>query len=319
MRSADFLELRVREESLMKKPIESTCLKIVFIFFSVVPAQAQIVTQNREQSCQGPVFSSRELSHPATITSRQIPAMTQEALDHDVHGRVVLEAVLCRTGRITDLRVVESLPYGMTEKAVESVRKIEFTPAEMNWHSVSQKIRFESSFNEEGLDEISAKDAEGRMIGTVEIIGNRRLTAKEILDLIQTRPGDLFSAQQVKADLAAILASGYFNSKGTRVQLENSKDGGVVVVFEVQELPPISAVKFEGLEGVAESVIVEALRKDQTDVLVGQVYDPLKVRNATSIIRKVLASRGQRNVNVEALTEQLTAGSVALTFLISRK
>jgi TonB family protein len=78
--------------------------------------------------------------------------MTQEALAHDVHGRVVLEAVLCRTGRVTDLRVVESLPYGMTEKSIESVRQLKFTPAEMNWHTVSQKMRFEFYFNERGVD-----------------------------------------------------------------------------------------------------------------------------------------------------------------------
>jgi TonB family protein len=119
----------------------------------VLPARAQYV-RNREETCGGPVYSGRELSRRATITSRPIPGMTKEALAHDTHGRVVLAAVLCRTGRVTDLRVVESLPYGMTEKALEAARQIRFTPAEMNWRTVSQKVRFEFHFNDNGLSKI---------------------------------------------------------------------------------------------------------------------------------------------------------------------
>jgi TonB family protein len=97
--------------------------------------------------------------------------MTQEALAHDVHGRVVLEAVLCRTGRITDLRVIESLPFGMTEKVLETVRQIKFVPAEKDWHTVSQRMRFEVLFNDSGVDAITAEEADGR---NVEAIRNSR-------------------------------------------------------------------------------------------------------------------------------------------------
>jgi len=96
----------------MKKSIDSRYINIILMLLFVVPAKAQHLNQNGEETCHGPVFSARELSRRATITSGPIPAMTQEALANDVHGRVVLEAVLCRTGRVTDLRFVESLPMG---------------------------------------------------------------------------------------------------------------------------------------------------------------------------------------------------------------
>ena len=125
----------------MNKLVPLRYIKIILMLLFVVPAKAQNVSQNREEICHGPVFSALELSRRATIISRPIPAMTQEALAHDVHGRIVLEAVLCRTGRVTDLRVVKSLPYGMTEKALEAVRLIKFTPAEINWqHSVTDEV-----------------------------------------------------------------------------------------------------------------------------------------------------------------------------------
>jgi TonB family protein len=303
----------------VKKSTDSGHIKIILLLLFVMPTEAQSLNQNREETCHGPVLSARELSRRATITSRQTPTMTQEALAHDVHGRVVLEAVLCRTGRVTDLRVVESLPYGMTEKSIESVRQLKFTPAEMNWHTVSQKMRFEFYFNERGVDEIAAKDAEGRIVEAVEIVGNRRITANEIMVLIQTRPGDLCRVQQLKKDLAAIMATGYFDSGDTRVQTENGAGGGVVIVIEVHELPLISEVKFEGLKGVAESVILEALSKEEIDLREGRVYDPVKVKTAISVIRKVLESSGQRDVDVELHIESLTATCVVLTFVIKGK
>jgi len=288
----------------VKKSRYSTYFKIILIPLFVVPAKAQNLNQNHEERCEGPVFSSRELSRRATITSRSIPEMTKEALEHDVHGRVVLEAVLCRTGRVTDLLVLESLPYGMTEKAVEAVRQMKFIPAEKDWHTVSQRIRFEFHFNDRGVDPIDARDAQGRNVESIEIVGNRRITANEIINLIQTRPGEIFSEQQIKKDLASILATGYFDSRGTRVQTEKLASGGVVIIFEVQELPLISEIKLEGLK-VDESVIFEALRTNEFDLRPGGVYDPAKVKRTISIIRNILASNDQPDAVIYAVNDYL--------------
>lgn len=302
----------------MKKSPHSRYFKILLMLLVVVPAKAQNVNQNREEICDGPVFASRELSRRATITSRPNPEMTKEALEHDVHGRVVLEAVLCRTGRITDLRVLESLPYGMTEKTLEAVRQMKFVPAETDWHTVSQRMRFEFYFNERGV-EIAAEDAEGRTIEAIEIVGNRRLKANEIMSLIQTRPGDLCSVQQMQKDLVRILATGYFNSRGTRVQTEKRSSGGVVIVIEVQELPLISQVRIEGLKGIPESVVFEALQQEEIDMRPGRVYDLAKVKTAISVVGEILASHGQPDAVIEERTEFLTATSVVLVLVIRSK
>ncbi len=222
----------------LKKSIVSVHIFIVFMLPFVVCARAQSLDQ---ETCDGPVYLAREVSRRATIGSREIPGMTREALSHDVHGRVVIEAVLCHTGKVTDVQVIESLPDGMTEKAVEAALTTKFTPAEINGHPVSQKMRFEFHFNERGL-EIAAKEAEGRLVDFLEIVGNRRVTDKEILECIQTRPGEAFSEEQIKKDLAAILATGQFD-KTTRVVTAESTRGGVGVTFEVSELPIIREVK----------------------------------------------------------------------------
>jgi hypothetical protein len=47
---------------------------------------------------------------------------------------------------VTDIKIVEGLPDGLTEKAVESTRGIKFEPAEKGGEVVSQFLRRELHF-----------------------------------------------------------------------------------------------------------------------------------------------------------------------------
>lgn len=290
-------------------------LFIIPMLFFLVTAQAQNANQrNRQEKCAGPVYTYQQVTQRARITRPLDIKITEDARAHDVHGRIVVEVVLCRTGRVTDLRVTESLPYGMTESALEAVRRITFTPAEMNWHTVSQRQRFEFLINDRGIR--APSDAAGRLVEAVWVMGNRRLSKEEILLWVRTRPGESYSLDQITQDLNAVLATGYFDKLRTRVNAEDGIRGGVVVTFEVFELPLISEVKFEGLKDLTESVIVDALLKENIDVRKGAFYDPVKVRSAVRVIRNLLESKGQENANVEVRSENVTATALVLTFVI---
>jgi TonB family protein len=292
-------------------------LIVVVMLLFLVTARAQNVNQkNRQEKCAGPVYTYQQVTRRARITQPLDIKITEDARAHDVHGRIVVEAVLCRTGRVTDLRATESLPYGMTESALEAVRRITFTPAEMNWHTVSQRQRFEFLINDRGIREIAPGDAAGRLVESVEVIGNRRLSKEEILRWVRTRPGERYRPNQLTEDLNAVLATGYFDKLRTRVNVEDGIRGGVVVTFEVFELPLIGEVKFEGLKELTESVILDALLKENIDVRKGAVYDPVKVRSAVRVIRNLLESKGQGNANVEVLNQNVTATAIVLTFVI---
>jgi TonB family protein len=88
----------------------------------------------------------KEVTRRAKITHIREPGFTEEARAHGVEGTVVLTAVLCRTGKVTDIKIVEGLPDGLTEKAVESTRGIKFEPAEKGGEVVSQFLRRELHF-----------------------------------------------------------------------------------------------------------------------------------------------------------------------------
>jgi TonB family protein len=115
---------------------------------AVCRASAAGTTQSEKPAtCSVPVYRAKDVSRRAQFISRPAPAGEPEGEgDWEEKGRVVLKAVLCHTGEVTDIEVVEGLPDGLTEKAVEAARRIKFTPAERRGKKVSQRAVFEYTF-----------------------------------------------------------------------------------------------------------------------------------------------------------------------------
>jgi len=85
----------------------------------------------------------------AKITHFDDPDYSKEAWQHGIKGRVLLRAVLCADGRVTNVEVIKGLPYGLTEKALATMLKMKFKPAQKDGHPVSVAILREFSFGED--------------------------------------------------------------------------------------------------------------------------------------------------------------------------
>jgi TonB family protein len=62
---------------------------------------------------------------------------TEVARRNRVEGTVIIETLIRRSGRVTDIRVLKGLPDGLTEAAVETVRQWRYRPAVRNGVPVS--------------------------------------------------------------------------------------------------------------------------------------------------------------------------------------
>ncbi|MEP6704922.1 MAG: outer membrane protein assembly factor BamA, partial [Acidobacteriota bacterium] len=80
------------------------------------------------------------------------------------------------------------------------------------------------------------------------------------------------------------------------------------------ELPIVRDLQFTGLKAVQESDVLKAFREQRVGISKEAVYDPVKARNATRILRELLASKGFPNATVEIKEEEVSATSIALTF-----
>lgn len=267
--------------------------------------------------CDGPVYERGELSRPARVTSNPAPGFTDEARQHGVCGVVRLTAVLCRTGLVTDVEVVEGLPHGLTERAVESVRRAGFTPGGRDGQPASQRAKFEYRFMAGDCGgTVFAERRGGQLVEDVQVEGNRRHTDEFILGNVKTRAGDPYDPAQVQRDLEALLHLSIFDKTATRVSTATGARGGAVVIFTVRELPVVRDITFAGLASVSEEEVLNALREGGTGLWKEAVYDPLGVRRAERVIRELLASRGRPWASVVAEVEEVSSQSVTLSFRV---
>jgi TonB family protein len=96
---------------------------------------------------EGRIYQASELTQKAVITFKPEPSYTEEARRALVTGTVRLRAVLASDGTVKHILVLNSLPHGLTERAVAAARKIKFTPARVNGMPVSQGVLIEYNFN----------------------------------------------------------------------------------------------------------------------------------------------------------------------------
>jgi protein TonB len=79
--------------------------------------------------------------------ARVDPVYTESARRARIQGVVIVETIIDTHGRVTDVRVLKSLPMGLSESAVDAVRQWRFKPATLDGRAVSVyftlTVRFE--------------------------------------------------------------------------------------------------------------------------------------------------------------------------------
>jgi TonB family protein len=93
------------------------------------------------------IFKQPEVTTRARVISKPEPQYTEEARKGGTTGTVILSVVFSRTGQVTNIRAVQTLCCGLTEKAMAAARSIRFIPAMRNGQGVSTYMQLEYNFN----------------------------------------------------------------------------------------------------------------------------------------------------------------------------
>jgi TonB family protein len=110
---------------------------------------AQNANTNSNQSER--VYSGKEVDQRAVIKEpRPSAKYTRQACKKGIRGLVLLQAVLTSKGVVEEIEVINGLPEGLTESAIEATHKIKFTPALKDGHPVSVRMKLEIDFFSEG-------------------------------------------------------------------------------------------------------------------------------------------------------------------------
>ena len=157
-----------------------------------------------------------------------------------------------------------------------------------------------------------------QVVESVDIQGNRRLRDDDLIYYIKTRPGDVYDPASLERDLRELLSLNFFDKTATRVLTTPGVRGGVNVIFEVREWPIIRDLTFTGLKAVPESDVLKAFREQRAGISKEAIYDPVKARAASRILRELLAGKGYPNAKIGIKEEEVSATSIALTFEVEQ-
>jgi TonB family protein len=90
-----------------------------------------------DEECPSPIYRRSDVTQMAVMKEQLQVSYTTDAVQNKVEGKIVLQLVVCSNGRVSDITIKESLPFGLTERAIEAIRKVRFQPALLGTQPVS--------------------------------------------------------------------------------------------------------------------------------------------------------------------------------------
>jgi len=92
---------------------------------------------SEDEECPSPIYRRSGVTQMAFIKEQLQVSYTADAVQNKVEGKIVLQLIVCSNGRVSDITIEEPLPFGLTERAIEAIRKVRFQPALLGTQPVS--------------------------------------------------------------------------------------------------------------------------------------------------------------------------------------
>ena len=96
---------------------------------------------------KGRTFAGTQVDQRARLLSKPEPQYTEDARKNQISGTVMLRAVFSSSGEVIQIRALNTLPFGLTERAIAAARQIRFVPAMKDGRPVSVYMQLEYNFN----------------------------------------------------------------------------------------------------------------------------------------------------------------------------
>lgn len=133
-------------------PVDDPRIKTFFHHLSLKKTKGSIEVSEGVQtelldSESGNIFKGKDVDTKARLTKKPEPMYSEKAKSEQITGVVILRCVFAADGTVKNIRVVQGLPYGLTERAIDVARKIKFVPAMKDGKPVSMWMTLEYNFS----------------------------------------------------------------------------------------------------------------------------------------------------------------------------
>lgn len=147
-----------------------------------------------------------------------------------------------------------------------------------------------------------------KSIAIIKVKGNKAISSATILSKIKSKPGDVFSQDQLNADLKRLFSLGFF----TDISIETEDyEKGVAVTFVVSEKPLISSIIFIGNRALRSEKLKKEMKSAENEML-----DETKLHTDIEAIKSMYKKRGYQLVEVNykiELDKQKNSAKVVIT------
>lgn len=129
-------------------------------------------------------------------------------------------------------------------------------------------------------------------IVSIEVAGNRRITAQDVLTYLHEKVGDAFSPEKLSTDVRELWTSGFFDD--ISVELERV-DQGVALKFVVRERASVAEVEFTGNNEIESDDLSEAI-----EVKANTILSQPAIARSVQKIRDMYAEKGYFLADVDS-------------------
>ncbi len=143
---------------------------------------------------------------------------------------------------------------------------------------------------EKPVEDQKLPELTGPAILNISVQGNSEVVTEHIMSIITSKVGEPVDEEKLRKDAEAIFELGFFVATDYRV---TDKEGGVDVVFLVQENPVVSKINFEG-----NTVYTSEKLEEMIFTKPGMIFNRTFFRNDLQRIKEKYQSDGYVMANV---------------------
>lgn len=147
------------------------------------------------------------------------------------------------------------------------------------------------------------------VIKAIEVKGNKTISISAVLAKIKTRVGQEYIQSVISDDLKRLYNTGYFSD--VRVDRQEY-EGGLKVIFLIEEKPVIDKITFSKLQYFAPKVILRKLKTQE-----GKFLDNKSLKDDENMIKDLYTKKGLTLIEVQTeTTEDEVTHKVSVHFII---
>ncbi|MDH3998590.1 MAG: outer membrane protein assembly factor BamA, partial [Desulfuromonadales bacterium] len=150
--------------------------------------------------------------------------------------------------------------------------------------------------------------AQEYMLADILVEGNQRVKSSDVLDVVELKPGQIATPEDIDAALEDIYRMGRFSDISAEIE---ERAGVKVLIFSLQERPLVRNVRFEGNDEITDAKLREVIT-----VRIPDIYDPFEVSKSVDMIKAEYAKEGYYAAAIDADSQVDASNEAIVTFTV---